>query len=948
MRRLVLVAIAVVAALVAAEWLFEPLGTERQRALLERKLSDALGLQVSIRGDLHLELLRGLRLVATDVVVANLPERSSPHLVEIGEVDLDLSALRLLRGIVEVNALYLLDTELHVEPDAEGRFGLAADVEALTEEPQRDPVALRVHELELERLQVFYTPRPGEPVVSARFARLSLRAEPLEGPLEVAAEGELDGGPFDLEARLGSLDELLEPTGPYPLRVEGRVLELELEVEGTVDEPRSLGGLDVAVSGSVPDLTVLSRGLDRDLPSTGPIRFSTRVTNAKGPFALADMRIATEQAEPIRAVLTGSIADVRELRGIDVTLDLNAEGAGLLPWPAERRLETFLSLEADLVASDEDGTLGVEGELHASGRDDSIAIDLVGGQDDVSGFREIDVRAGLRSSDLRVLARAAGLQQPLPAIGPVVARGRIRDRDGKLGVDDLDVRIGQRDDSWLELRGAIRDVVGQAGVTLEATFGAADLHHAQAFTERELPDIGPIRGTATLSDGDGSLGVERFTVKGGVPKKLHVELAGKFDDVRETDEITVDARLSARDLSLVGELFDADLPDIGPVEFEGRVTGSNERLVSKGSARLDQTTLKGEWSASFATGDRPRVWARLASPRIRLRDVGIEPRDVTPDRPRRAAQARDGFSAQDPLPVEQLRVVDLDVELQAERITGREGFEAHDVKFGVGLEDGELVVRDFDADWRGGRLDSQLRVDSSTPDPVVALNFEATGLEVARLVSQFEREPVQAGFVDLSLGLSAEGRTLADFRSSLDGTAWLVIRDGVATSRYAREFLRTLVRVSVPSLRVGEAVSVGCTVVDFGIEAGVATAETLVLASRDATIRGRGTVDIGRGLYDLRLEPRPHDPGLLSLAVAVDVTGPLNAPDFRPVRRTLATSAAQAVVSNLMRPKRFITRTLRGTPTRRGHEDFCAEARGGRPELRPIVAQEDWPTYAAP
>ena len=888
--------------------------------------------------------------MATDVVVANLSGRPSPHLVEIGGIDLDLNAWQLLRGVVEVDALHLFDTDLHIEPDAEGRFRLAANVEALTEEPPREPVALRIHAVEAEGLRVFYLPRPGDATVSARFERLSVRAEPLEGPLHVVVRGEVDGGPFDLRAQLGPLAELLEPSAPYPLRVQGRVLEAKLEAEGTVGEPRRLRGLDVAISGTLPDLAVLSHAFDRELPGTGPIRVSTRLTNADGPFALRDLRIVTERAKPLRAEITGSIADLGELRGIELELDMHAEGPELLNRLAQRQIDVLRSLDAGLTVSDGDGSLGIEGEMHARGRDDSVAIDLVGGYDALSGISEIDVRAGLRARNTRIFARALGVQRQLPDIGPIVANGRLRDRDGTLGVEDLELRIGRHDDTWLELRGSIRDVIRMAGVQLEASFGTVDLRHLRVFLEREPPALGPFQGTASVSDHDGSLGIERFEVGGGDTERLRIDLVGAVDDLRETDEITVEGSLSAHDLALVGQLFDVDLPEIGPVEFEGRVTGSNESMVSEGTAHLDETTLHGKWSASFATGERPRLWARLVSPRIRLRDVGIEPRHEPRDRLRRKRPTparEEGLFGSGPLPFEWLRKIDVDVGLRAERVTGRSGLELRDVKQTLHIKDGELVIRDFDARWRGGRLGAELRIDSRTPYPVLVLNAEVTEIDVARLVSQFEDEPESAGIIDLSVGLRAEGRTSTEIRSSLAGRVWVVVRDGVATSAYVNEFLRTLIHLSIPSLRVHEAIAVGCTVGEFGVEDGVATVETLVLAGKEATITGQGTVDIGRGKYDLRLTPRVHDPGVLSVAVAVDVSGPLRDPEFRPVHRTIATSAARAVVSNLMRPGRFVVRSLPGGAPEESKEDFCARAQASRPEIQSFIARDGRPISGA-
>jgi hypothetical protein len=939
-RLFVIVAIVLVVLLAAAEGLVRSIGLEARRSLLQGRLSDAIGRDVTIRGDLRLGLLGGLRLVATDVVVANPPDRASPHLVEIGSVDLDLSAWRLLGGVIEVKGLHLLDADLYLEPDSAGRLGLVADVEALTEEPPTESMALRVQALEIERLRVFYRSRPGADLVTARFDVVSMRAEPIEGPLEVEIRGHLDGGPFDLKGRFGSLDELLDPTEPYPARVEGRILEAELQADGTVAEPRRLRGVDLAVSGRIPDLALLSESLDRELPKTGPVAVDVRLVNPDGRFALLDLRLATERPGPLGVVLTGSIRDLRELRGVDLDLELRAEGTDVLQALAERNIGGIGLLDADLVVSDADGTLGVEGEVHARGRDDSITLDLEGGQDDLSRIREIDVRAGLRARDIRVIADALGVEKSLPPIGPVVATGRFRDHDGAVGLYDIDVRVGSRDEAWAELSGSVADVINMAGLEIEARFGAVDLRHARHFLEREPPAIGGLEGMARASDRDGSLGIEHFTIGAGTHELVRIDVSGSFDHLREVDEITLQARVSARDLELFGQLLNADLPSIGPVEFEGSVTGSNESMKSRGTARLDETILKGRWSASFATGERPRIWGRVTSPHVRLRDVGIEPRHEPLQRVRGtdAGDVRGGASRS--LPFERLRALDADVELRADRVTGRAGLEITDVTLSLRLEDGELMVPHFDGTWNGGALDAELRVDSRTPDPTVVLNWEATGMDVGRLASQLEDQPGGAGIVDALLALRSEGRTPAELRKNLAGKVWLVVRDGVTTANYVNQFLLTMLRISLPSLQTKEVVEVGCTVGEFDVEDGIATVGTLVLSGPQATVTGEGSVDIGRGRYDLRLTPRVRDPGLVSVAVSVDVTGPLEEPQFRPVKRTIATSAVRALANNLLRPGRFAMERL-WTNGSGEDEDICARAQASRPDIQPLTARTE-------
>ena len=81
-------------------------------------------------------------------------------------------------------------------------------------------------------------------------------------------------------------------------------------------------------------------------------------------------------------------------------------------------------------------------------------------------------------------------------------------------------------------------------------------------------------------------------------------------------------------------------------------------------------------------------------------------------------------------------------------------------------------------------------------------------------------------------------------------------------------------------------------------------------------VSGAGRIDLAGDRYHLLLSPRARDPGLVSVAADVEVSGPLAQPRIRPVPRSIATSAARALVSNARRPADFVLHSVlgRGAP----------------------------------
>ena len=108
-RLLTLLVVVLVLFVVGAELLVELRSFERHRGFVETELTSALGLPVEIRGDFHLEVIPRLRFEASDLVVANLPDRASPHLAEIAMVHFELSAWRLLLGNVDIDEIAIAE-----------------------------------------------------------------------------------------------------------------------------------------------------------------------------------------------------------------------------------------------------------------------------------------------------------------------------------------------------------------------------------------------------------------------------------------------------------------------------------------------------------------------------------------------------------------------------------------------------------------------------------------------------------------------------------------------------------------------------------------------------------------------------------------------------------------------------------------------------------------------
>lgn len=248
------------------------------------------------------------------------------------------------------------------------------------------------------------------------------------------------------------------------------------------------------------------------------------------------------------------------------------------------------------------------------------------------------------------------------------------------------------------------------------------------------------------------------------------------------------------------------------------------------------------------------------------------------------------------------------------------------------LEDGNLVVTDAGARYKGGQLSAELSADSRTPMPRLKVALHTEGIDLARLMSQCQKQTEYSGLVDADIDLAASGGTLDALRQSLAGSVAVSVRDGNVASRIGQQFVFTLIKVALPALRTKKVPSIGCTVADFAIEDGIATIGTLRLKDKEVSVTASGEIDLVHGLYDLRVAPTTTNPGIFGFVPEVLVTGNLDDPRFHAVKRTLATSFGNGLFKNALKAGGAILRPFRSKANAEvpGHDECRVQTRAPR------------------
>jgi uncharacterized protein involved in outer membrane biogenesis len=199
-------------------------------------------------------------------------------------------------------------------------------------------------------------------------------------------------------------------------------------------------------------------------------------------------------------------------------------------------------------------------------------------------------------------------------------------------------------------------------------------------------------------------------------------------------------------------LFTLTLPEVDSYTASGRIRDRNgSYVVTKLKVQADDTDLSG--SLILRTrGPRPKLSAKLASRMFGV-DKLIVPGAAATDDPEK-------FSLDDRLPIDWLRAMDADLEVEIGRIVGAPTT-IRDLALSAKLESGKAALTLTHVSLLGAAVAGAMTLNASADTPSVVLDLSTKSVDLDKAVSAFARsEQLRGTTGNMELHLSGSGRTL--------------------------------------------------------------------------------------------------------------------------------------------------------------------------------------------
>ncbi len=326
------------------------------------------------------------------------------------------------------------------------------------------------------------------------------------------------------------------------------------------------------------------------------------------------------------------------------------------------------------------------------------------------------------------------------------------------------------------------------------------------------------------------------------------------------------------------------------------LSGSNTQLVLNDfTMALDQSRFTGEMNVRDF--NQPKITFQLA-----VDEIDID-RYLAP-------ASEEGGSEDVAIPQEELRGQDVQGQLKMGTLR-LAGLEFSNAEVGILVRNGKLRLNPLTAGFYGGRYSGDIALDGSAAVPQLTLDENIDSVAFHRLVADLVESESLSGTGKGHLRLAGRGESSSKVLSSLEGDLGLTLDEGALEGINIWYEIRrgwALFKGMGPPKPEPNRTVFSRLNMAGGVENGVLTTRELIGELPFLTVRGDGTIDLGRSQVDLgmvaeiRNSPElgrdPLGSGLAGKSFPFKISGPLDAPSLSVDWQALITSEATEMLLN--------------------------------------------------
>ena len=269
---------------------------------IARSVKDATGRELSLAGDIDLDIGLTPALVVEGVRFQNAPWGSRPDLAKIRRFEVQVALLPLITGNIEVKRLTLIEPDILIETDKSGKSNLEFETskkvppgEPEEESPAKEMKlpALTFKEVRIEKIRFTYKDGPSGETYAVNLDRLTTGAANISAPVSLLLKGAYNRIPFEVGGTLGPIAALTDPERAWPVKLTAKAGSVVITADGSIMDPMNGKGISLTVNAearSISDIAKLANA--EGAPDMGPFMAGFKVSDpAIKTYKISELKI---------------------------------------------------------------------------------------------------------------------------------------------------------------------------------------------------------------------------------------------------------------------------------------------------------------------------------------------------------------------------------------------------------------------------------------------------------------------------------------------------------------------------------------------------------------------------------------------------------------------------------------------------------------------------------
>jgi AsmA family protein len=451
-------------------------------------------------------------------------------------------------------------------------------------------------------------------------------------------------------------------------------------------------------------------------------------------------------------------------------------------------------------------------------------------------------------------------------------------------IGELIVKDGQfkyvDDAKDLQLEGAISTATGEAEKAENVKLDAKGKLQGKAM---KVEFVGG--SILALRDSDAPYPLDLSASYGGT----EVTVKGTATDPFKLEAADIDLTLKGPDLSEIFPLLGIPAPPTPPYSLKGNLVREGETWhFTKMQGRIGDSDVAGEVKVDYGP-KKPVLTANLVSDTLDFDDlaplVGAPPdtdETASAEQKKVAAQLeqKDELFPDVPLNVNLLDVMDMEVTLDAKKVTAEDYLPVQALAGTVRVRGGKAVVKPLKIALAGGSLDGEMSLDSNKKPSVAAANFRLRNVDLKPFFKGSQFFETTEGKIGADIDISGQGKSLADVMGTSNGKTFFTMTGGALSGLLVEAAGLDITEALVLYIGDDARVPIRCAAGPIDLTKGVAKFDRIIMDTTDSVLYIRGESNLRKEFLKMDIFADAKDFSVLDFDAPVHLEGKIRAPEI--------------------------------------------------------------------